>query len=225
VITRFPRSILFLGALIVLSACDAFRSLEEICERRLPPTRVVVTTEPVRYELDHSLSFAQLTAKGASLAAHGQSVLGLTEANLHSTVQVNARGLGSRWSGRYCMRPEVTVTLTFNPMKVYMSADEREGTCGYRITWDHELRHVAVYQEFLPQIANRVEAALTEHFGNKVYAFKTADEGAKHVDDLVTEFLSPLVQNGMQEVRVLQRRVDAPAEYARLDELRRRCQQ
>ena len=212
-----------LTAFAALAGCDAFRSFEQSCEARLPVTRIQVDAEQISYTVDQSQSFAQLTTKSAALAAHGQSVLGLTEAELRSTVQVSARGLGSRWSGRYCMRPEVTVLLSFNPMQILMGSDEREGSCGYRITWDHELRHVAVYQEFLPQIGTRVAQALAEHFANKVYYFANADDAQKHVDELVTGFLSPLVQNGMQEVRVMQRAVDSSAEYSRLDGLRASC--
>jgi hypothetical protein len=217
------RTVAALVAALALAGCEVFESFESTCERRLPPARVTVDAEPVSYTIDQSLSFAQLTAKGAALAAHGQSVLGLTEANLRSSVQVRARGIASRFSGRYCMRPEVAVTVSFNPMKIYMGADEPEGSCGYRITWDHELRHVAAYQQFLPTFATRVERDLAAHFGNRVQYFASGSEAQAHLDDLVQGFLSPLVQNGMQEVRVLQRQVDSPAEYARLAGLRRSC--
>jgi hypothetical protein len=221
---RFLRYLgLLLAGPIALAGCDAFRSFDAVCEARLPATRVSVEAEPVSYTVDHSLSFAQLTQKGSALVSHGTQVLGLTEANLRTTVSVNARGLGSRITGRYCMRPEVSVKLTFNPMKIYMGANEPEGSCGYNITWDHELRHVAAYQSFLPDFAARVERELTEHFGNTIYKFASDGEAQQHVDELVAKFLSPLVQNGMQEVRVSQRRVDSPLEYARLDQLRGGC--
>ena len=211
-------------AVLALGSCDRLNPFELSCEFRLAPTRVSVATEPVQYVVDHTLGFAALTQKSVALVSHGRSVLGLTEANLRTQVQVNARGLSSRFTGRYCMRPEVAVTITFNPMKVYMGADEPAGSCRYRITWEHEMRHVAVYQEFLPTIANRIERQLTEHFGNTVYYFKDGNDAQSEVDRIVTKFVSPLVRAGVEEVRALQRQVDQPAEYARLDELRGRCE-
>ena len=219
----FRPLVLLITTAVLIAGCDALRSFDAVCEARLPPTRITVQTDPVSYGVDHSLSFLQLTQKGSALVSHGTQVLGLTEANLRTTVTVTARGLGSRVSGRYCMRPEVSVKLTFNPMKVYMGSNEPEGSCGYNITWDHELRHVAAYQAFLPEFATRVERELIEHFGNTIYKFDSDGEAQRHVDELVGKFLSPMVQNGMQEVRILQRRVDSPLEYARLDQMRDRC--
>jgi hypothetical protein len=213
-----------IGLTGLLSACDQLRPFEAMCESRLEPTQIRVVTEPVSYTVNQAHSFAQLTVRGAALVDHGQSILGLTEASLRTQVQVNARGLRTRWTGRYCMRPDVTVQITFNPMTVYVGADEPRESCRYRITWDHEMRHVAVYQRFLPDIAARIERQLSDHFANRVYFFANGDEAQVHVDKLVAEFLSPLVQSGVAEVRDLQRAVDRPQEYARLDSLRARCE-
>ena len=224
---RFIRRLslgLGMAGLVILAACDRLRPFETVCEGRLEPTRISVVTEPVSYSVNHAHSFAQLTTRGAVLVDHGQSVLGLTEASLRTQVQVNARGLRTRWSGRYCMRPDVAVRITFNPMTVFVGTDEPVDSCRYRITWDHEMRHVAVYQSFLPTIATRIERQLTEYFGNRVFFFATGDEAQAHVDKLVAGFLSPLVQSGVAEVRDLQRTVDQPHEYARLDSLRARCE-
>lgn len=211
-------------ALAVLAGCDAIRPFESVCESRLPNSSVTVNVEPLSYTVDRRLSFAELTARGAALAGEGRFVLGLTEANLRREVRLLAPGVGSRAKGRYCMRPQVTVEVTFNPAKVFMGADEPEGTCRYRLTWDHELRHIAVYQEFLGAFAARIREALASQIGTQIYYFKSPEEAQEHVDRMVTDVLSPLVQAGMEEVRALQRQVDSPEEYARLDDLRRRCE-
>ncbi len=208
---------------LALAGCDVLRSFETVCETRLPPSSVTVKTEPVIHRVDHSLDASALTRKGADIVADGKIVLGLTSANLSSTVQVTARGMTRRGSARFCMRPEVEVRLSFNPMTVYMNSDDAPGSCPYRLTYAHEMRHVQVYAEFLPAVATRVEGELGRHFGSRVFYFTSADEGQQHIDEVVRDYLSPLVAEAMGEVRKLQRAVDAPAEYARLDRGRLEC--
>lgn len=216
-----------LAALLVAATaaggCDALRSFETVCEARLAPTSVLVKAEPIIHRIDRSLDAVALTRKAADIAGDGRIVLGLTTANLSSTVQVTARGMARRGSGRFCMRPEIEVRLSFNPMTVYMSADDAPGSCAYSLTYGHEMRHVHVYTTFLPAVAGRVETELGRHFGNKVYFFASADEGQKHIDEVVRDYLSPLVAEAIGEVKKLQRAVDAPEEYARLDRGRLEC--
>lgn len=218
-----PSRVLLLAPLVLLAGCDLVRSFESTCAARLPPTDIRVQTEPVEYRVDRSLDYQALTRKGAAIAGANQLILGLTEANLAYSVQVTARGITSRSSGRYCMRPAVEVKLSFNPMTVYMGADVPQGSCADRVTWDHELKHVAVYQSFLPEFARRVESELKTQLGTQVQHFANADAGQKHLDDLVRDSLAPLVQTGMAEVKTLQRHVDTPQEYARIETVRAAC--
>lgn len=217
------RSLVLVTLCAALVGCDAFSSFEEVCDRRLPAASVDVKVEPVRYDVDRTLSFATLTRKGAAIAGDGKTVLGLTEATLAYSVSVSARGMSSRMSGRYCMRPAVHVSLSFTPMTVWMGADEPAGSCKDRVTWEHELKHVAVYQAFLPEFADQVKAKLRERLGNKVQYFTSADDGQKHLDAFTQEVLGPLVQDGMAEVKSRQKRVDSPEEYSRLDGIRGAC--
>lgn len=224
---RFPLSaqLALVGlACLLLGSCDAIRPFESVCESRLPPASVKVNVETLSYTVDRRLSFAQLTARGAAIVGEGRFVLGLTEASLRREVRITAPGVGSRMKGRYCMRPQVTIDVTFNPVTVFMGADDAEGSCRDKVTWDHELRHIAVYQGFLATFAERVEGELKGRFGNQIYHFKSPEEGQAYVDSLVSDVLGPMMQAGMDEVRRLQRRVDSTEEYARLDDLRRRCE-
>ena len=219
--TRFILILLLSGALV---ACDAVRSFETVCETRLPATDIGVVSDPIILRLDESLSYDALTEKGGDITAAGRQVIGLTTANLSSSVQVTARGMSRRGSGRYCMRPAVAVRLSFNPMTVYMGSNDTRDSCQYKLTYEHEMRHVEVYRAFLPAITARVEQQLRGHFMNQVFYFNTAEEGQKHIDEVVHGYLSPLVAEAMSEVRGLQRGVDAPEEYARLDRSRAACQ-
>lgn len=214
------------GATSLLAGCDlldVFRSFEAACERRLPPTVLKVIPQPVSYTVDRSLDYAALTRKGAAIAGEGRQVLGLTEANLGYNVTVSARGMASRVSNKYCMRPSVEVKVGFDPMTVWMGADAREGSCVDRLVWEHELKHVAVYQEYLGRFAGQAEAALRAEFGTRVQLFPSPDAGQAHVDGIAARVLAPLLQASLAEVRALQKHVDSPAEYARIDRLKAAC--
>jgi hypothetical protein len=214
------------GAASLLAGCDVFdvfRSFEAVCERRLPPTELKVIPEPVSYRVDRSLDYAALTRKGAALAGHGRQVLGLTEANLGYNLVLSARGMASRVSNRYCMRPSVEVKVGFDPMTVWMGSDAREGSCVDRLVWEHELKHVAVYQEYLGRFAAQAETALRAEFGRRVQMFATPEAGQAHVDATAARVLAPMLEASLAEVRALQRHVDSAEEYARVDRLKAAC--
>jgi hypothetical protein len=217
-------TILLLAIACQLVGCDAMRSFEAVCETRLPATEIRVQADPIIHRVDESLSYDQLTAKGGDIAAAGRQVIGLTTAHLSSSVQVTARGMSRRTSERYCMRPVVSVRLSFNPMTVYMGSNDARASCQYKLTFEHEMHHVEIYRAFLPAITARVQNQLGLHFMNRVFYFASPEAGQKHIDEVVHDYLSPLVSEAMDEVRELQRGVDTPAEYARLDLERAACQ-
>ncbi len=201
-------------AALLLAGCDMYSSLESVCEKRLAPTAVEVVTKPVSYTYDFSRSTSDLTSRGAHRA--GTVVLGLVETEIRSEAALGLNGIKRFFSGRYCMRPNLTVKLAFEPMTLYIANEQPEGSCAFRITMEHELKHIAVYQDYLEDFGARVREDLGRALGNDIVYVGSRSEADAHVRAVIERTLTPYMQAMQDEVRARQARIDSPAEYARL---------
>jgi hypothetical protein len=209
-------------AATLVAGCDAFRSFEAVCEQRLPAAKIEVTAQPVTYRTDLSLAATELAAKGAHTG--GRTLMGLVTADLKSSVTLGGSGIAERGKQRFCMRPAVTVRLEYSPMTLYIAREHPEGSCAHRITLEHEYQHIRVYQQYLDGIAKDIDTALRADLGGKVLYFHSEAEGDAHVQKILEERLAPYVENTMRQVMVLQKQVDSPQEYARLDRAQADCE-
>jgi len=217
-----PGSVLLviLGAAL-LSGCDAFRPFEAVCEQRLGPTSVRVTTNPVSYTTDFSRSIDDLTARGAHSA--GTIVLGLVETQVRSTAKFGLNGMKQHFRDRYCMRPSVEVRLAFEPMRLFVAREHPEGSCAFRVTMEHELKHIAVYQEYLDDFAAQVQVDLARDLGDGILYFGSPAEADAHVEAAIAQTLTPYLEGVSGQVKARQQRVDSAEEYARLSAMQKWC--
>jgi hypothetical protein len=216
-----PRLLLALPLTLALAGCDLVRPFEDVCAARLGPANIKVEVEPVRFDTDFSQSSAQLTARGAHAA--GRIVLGLTETRLKSSISFGGNGVVKPITGRYCMRPIVSVKLAFDPMVLNVAREQKEGSCEQKITLDHEVRHMRVYTRYLETLAARIESDLKQKFGDRILYFPNVAVAQSQMQELTSSTLRPYIENGLAEVQEQQRTVDSPEEYARMDELQARC--
>lgn len=208
-------------AIVLLAGCDMFDSFESVCERRLAPTAVEVVTKPVSYTYDFSQSTRDLTSRGAHRA--GTVVLGLVETEIRSEASVGLNGIRQTFGGRYCMRPSLTVKLAFEPMTLFVANEQPEGSCAFRVTMQHELKHIAVYQEYLEEFAGRVQRDLGRALGDGIVYVSSQEQADAHVRTVLEKTLTPYMQAVQDELRARQARVDSPAEYGRLEQHQRWC--
>jgi len=210
-----------LGAAVLLAGCDAARPFESVCERRLGPTTVRVVTTPVSYTTDFSRSIDDLTARGAHSA--GTIVLGLVETQVRSEAKVGLNGVKQHFRDRYCMRPSVEMRLAFEPMRLFVASEHPEGTCGFRVTMEHELKHIAVYQEYLEDFAGQVQVDLARELGDGILYFASPAAADAHVEAVISQTLKPYLEGVRDQVKARQTRIDSPEEYARLSAMQKWC--
>jgi hypothetical protein len=227
---RYPRASMpsalartfVVGSLALVAGCDAFNSFETACEERLPAAKIEVVADPVTYATDLSRSSAELAAK--STHSGSRTLMGLVTADLKSAVSLGGSGIANRDRSRFCMRPAVKVNLAFNPMTLHIARELPEGSCGYRITLEHEQKHIHVYRQYLGDISREIEESLRAELGRKVLYFRAEAEGDAHVEKVLQERIGPYVENAMLQVVHLQRQVDSREEYARLDRAQAECE-
>lgn len=208
-----------LALCLALAGCGG--SFEQACERRLAPTTVRVLTQPVSYATDFTRPAADLSARGAARA--GQQVLGLVHTEIRTSAELRMNGMRQTFGGRFCMRPEVTLKLAFDPMTLYIAAEQPQGSCAFKVTMAHELKHVAVYQAFLEEFAADTERELHAALGDQVRFFRSEAEAEAHVQAVLARELKPRLDAAQADVAARQGRVDSIAEYARLDTAQAAC--
>jgi hypothetical protein len=206
---------LLLAIVLVLAATRNKDVMASICEAQLRPTTVRVSTTPVSFSTDLSASTLQLTEMAAP--ASGRMVHGLTRTNMRSVVTVGSNGITNPVTGAHCLRPIVDVRLGFEPMTVFITRDQPEGSCQFDVTMRHELEHVGVYRAFLDSAAADVEKFLRAHFGNQIYYFESADDAQRRMNEETSQRIGPFVEESMNRVRALQAPLDTPDEYLRLE--------
>lgn len=210
-----------LACLALLAGCDALRPFEQVCEARLAAASFRVQAAPMQHELDLTQSAAQLGARGAAVA--GRLVLGITSAQMKSTVSAAGNALTAPFSRRYCVRPQVEVTLVVEPLRVAVAREQPPGSCEHGLTLRHEMKHVLVYERFLQEVVAQVEAELKAQVGDQVRHFASRADGERELPLLIERTVKPLIEAGMRQAQQRQAAIDTPEEYARLDEQQARC--
>jgi hypothetical protein len=209
----FLAALALVGAMLFVAGMP--RPMALICEMELQPTEVHVTTAPVVLDTNLSMSTARLTEMAATGTGH--LVHGLTRTNMRSLVTVASTGITNPLTRKHCLRPIVDVRLAFEPMTVFITSDQHEGTCQFGVTMHHEMQHVAVYRAFLDSAARDVEQYLRGHFGNRIYYFANAGEAQQRMSEETSQKIGPFVEGEMNRVRELQAPLDTPEEYLRLE--------
>lgn len=200
---------------LTLTACDYVRPIESVCEARLKPTEIHVTTVPVTYATDLTLPGSRLTQMAPQ--GVGRAVHGLTHTTMRSEVSMAANGITNPVSRKHCLRPVIGVKLAFEPMTVYIGSEQAEGSCQFGVTMQHELQHVAVYRTFLTSAGAEIEKQLRDYFGNRIFYFDNEADAEKRINRETNERIGPFVEESMRRISEMQAPLDTREEYDRLE--------
>jgi hypothetical protein len=78
------------------------------------------------------------------------------------------------------------------------------------------LKHVSVYRDELPRIADEVRMLLQSEYGNRILYYRGRAEAQKETQSALGARLSPLLAGNAKRIKDLQRAIDSPEEYARV---------
>ena len=222
------RSVVAVAVIVAAAAqvggCDSARTVaaragigdfEARCEASLPATRIEVVTTPVVYGTDRTRSWRELTAMSGD-ATPTLRALGLTTAEVGHQATIETAGVEDPRTGRVCVRPAITVQLSATPMTVYIGREIAGDPCREAVALEHELRHVAVYEDELAHIAKDVRASLDAAYGNRVLYYGSRAEAKRETQAALAAELSPLLAGDARRIKDRQRRIDSPEEYARV---------
>lgn len=166
------------------------------------------------YRIDNSLPYRTLTRMKRA-GADGGFVLGLTRAESRVAVSVEGTIIGDPETGTECLRPLIAVSLSYEPIVIYVGREFEPGTCAYREILAHEMRHLKAYIDYLPKVERRVLDRMARRFdGRPVLA--PQGQALHRVQQELDRTWMPFLKRAMAEAKARQAAIDSPKEYARL---------
>lgn len=198
----------------LLQAQNAETKFTETCEKQLPPTEILVTTELAPVTEVNNEDIRSLTTQEQEYR-QGHFTLGLTSEKYRLSVNSKLTTLTDPRSLATCARVALDVSLSEPYHKVSIGREFSPGTCIFNEIRRHEYRHVAVNQNSIQWAKTVVEGELKTQFGNRVF-YGDPTTLRQQIDDAVTSYWMPRVEQLHAEVQKQQQLIDTPEEYARL---------
>lgn len=208
---RWPlRFIALIFAIALAGLCRA-----DECDL-LPKPSVTLKRLDERFTVNTQYGYKTLTHLGAALARPGNQVLGLTRGNaiaqLSTSTQIHVERTG-RWE---CASPQITLTIGFGQMIVYVAKEFPEGSCAYKEVYQHELRHVKTYQTHLAKIEKDLTDTLNRRFATGGPWRGPAGQTREKLQRELDERWLPYIQREIGRSDAEQALIDTPEEYARV---------
>ncbi len=186
------------------------------CER-LPKPSVSVNLLEEAVTLNTQHGHKELAHLGSALVPKpGRLVLGLTRGNavvqFSSTTPTYIEPTG-QWE---CASPQLTLTVGFRPMTVYVGREFPTGSCAYNEIHQHELRHVKTYQTHLAKIKQDLGDTLNQRFATGGAWRGPQGQTRARLQRELDERWLPYVQRELRRVDTDQELIDTPQEYERI---------
>lgn len=184
----------------------------------LPPPAVSVKHLEERPIVDTHYSYKELTQLSAGAGHAGNLVLGLTMGKAIAKFTSQTPLYIDR-SGRWeCASPQLTLTLSFSPLTVYVAKEFPAGSCAYNEIYQHELRHVKAYQAHLALLEKDLSDTLNRRFASGSVWHGQVHRLEEQLQQELNERWLPYIQREIGHVDEAQALIDTPEEYARVND-------
>ena len=208
----------FLFALATLLAMSPARAEEANACEQLPKPSVTIKHLDEEISFNTRYSYRQLTSMSGEKLRPGSRVLGLTRTNGIAQFALNMPAIQDATERYECASPQITLTLGFKQMTVYVGREFPVGSCAYKEILEHEMRHVKTYQAHIAKVEQAVQEDISRRFMTGDVWRGLAGLGFARVNKELEERWLPYVNREMLKVESAQALIDTPEEYARLSE-------
>ncbi|MNR71909.1 hypothetical protein D3C71_25880 [compost metagenome] len=183
------------------------------CESKLPPARIVVTSQPSEVVYDFSRGVQELTKRSGHKDTL-QTTLGLTESKFQLESQWKGEMLQDSMTRQLCTRPQIEITVKVGPQRVSIGKEFPQQSCAFWEIAKHELRHVTANQERVEFVAEEMQKELRKSFGNRVF-YGSREDLSRAFSTALREQWLPWGKALYERVADVHREIDSPQEYAR----------
>lgn len=200
---------------LLLPAFSSGPAWADNCDQ-LPQPSVTVKRLEERLTVNTEYGYKALNQLGAAIAHSGHQVLGLTRGNVIAQFSTTTPSYIDRTGQWECASPQLTLTVGFSPMTVYVAKEFPRGSCAYNEIYRHELRHVKTYQEHLVNIEKELADTLRSRFATGSSWRASVGQTRERLQRELNERWLPFVQREIGRVDATQALIDTPEEYARV---------
>lgn len=206
----FDRRIVVLLAILL-----AGQSWADECDQ-LPKPSITVIRLNERVSINTRYNHKELSHLASTLARPDKQVLGLTRGNAVVKFAISTHLVIDRTRRWECASPQISLTIGYRPLTVYVANEFPEGSCAYKAIYAHELRHVETYLAHLASIEKGLVDTLTRRFGTgqprRGPVGQTRDQLQRELDQRWLPFVLREINRGDRA----QALIDTPEEYARV---------
>lgn len=210
---RLRQALLPLASL--LAANPAWPADPGACEQ-LPKPSVTVKRMDDQISFNTNYSYRLLTSMSGEKMRPGTQVLGLTRTNGVARFVLNMPVIQDATERYECASPQITLTLGFKQMTVYVGKEFPVGSCAHKEILEHEMRHAKTYQAHIEKVEKTVQEDITRRFATGGVWRGLAGTSFTQVSKELDERWLPYVNREIQKVELAQALIDTPEEYARL---------
>ena len=198
-----------------LATSPAWPAGPNTCEQ-LPKPSVTIKRMDDKISFNTKYSYRLLTSMSGEKMRPGSQVLGLTRTNGVARFALNMPAIQDATERYECASPQITLTLGFKQMTVYVGKEFPVGSCAYKEILEHEMRHVKTYQAHVETVEKAVQEDISRRFVTGSFWRGLAGASFERVSKELDERWLPYVNREIQKVELAQALIDSPEEYARL---------
>src|SRR5689334_24172932 len=146
----------------IISTASAADSFEAACDALNSTADIRVEFKAASAQLDESKAAREIALDDRKGEAFRH--LGATHATLLRDVEVRLNGYTDERSGRACAWPKVKLTLTVRPLLIELAKELSADECMRAHVFDHEMRHVAIYNAAALRAGAQLQAEMRAHY-------------------------------------------------------------
>ncbi|MES9855174.1 MAG: hypothetical protein ABW166_01030 [Sedimenticola sp.] len=200
---------------LLLLPFSVYSSPDANCQRDFQPAKVHLEMLEGEVLLHTDKSVSQLIKKSRerNLEAGFKRLSGLTlmsfESRFNGKVMAYSEGSGFCADAR-----SVDVEIGFKEFNVYILNRYRPGSCQYRVTKKHEMKHVALYRKVLAEALPELEAAINEAVSSQLPIWaQDITDAREAVSALIKNTVNPLMKRVGEEMKVANAAIDTRTRY------------
>ncbi len=205
-------------AALLLAAGPLSAAGEDACAQLPKPSVTVKRLEDPAIRYNTEYGYRTLTNLGRDKLQPGGQVLGLTRTQSIAQFSLTTPTLVDASQRYECASPQITLSIGFRQMTVYVGREFPKDSCAYKEILEHEMRHVKAYQEHLASVEKLLQEDIARRFATDDVWRGAAGSSLARVSRELDERWLPYVNRQLHKVEAAQALIDAPEEYARLAE-------
>lgn len=182
----------------------------------LPPSQVEVILLETPASQNFSYSYRQLRSLTHDYDRHDIETLGLARGTASARFAVKGQVVQGDGRDTECASFNITLSYGFSPIVVHVGREFPPGTCAHNEIYRHELEHVDAYRRHARALHEEITQQLKRRFEGGPPWHGERGETAQRLQRELDERWLPYIHRLLDKVKLAQRKIDSPEEYARI---------